>query len=220
MLTANQSRVREELTDGGKAFDRMDLIQQRHRDDSAYSRNRLKEEEVIGIVHLGGSLKIDLQVLDMLVVLCEQSKIGFDRVAHGGISNASATPARLLAYCSFLVGGKLSWLVVRVRYVGECLSAPAHQVHASPEKIAGAAPGGWIGVSHWEVSAAQQIGELLRVELVVLHLASVDGFQVQGVPKTKGIFSASQRSHSQYQLKVDSQRRPYSGDRVRSARES
>ena len=44
----------------------------------------------------------------------------------------------------------------------------------------------WIDIRHGQVAATQQLSDLFGIDLVVLRLAAVDGFHVQGVAEDKG----------------------------------
>jgi tetratricopeptide (TPR) repeat protein len=65
--------------------------------------------------------------------------------------------------------------------VGDDFGALVHQVHAAAKQIAGFAQALGIGVRHGQVAAAQQLGDLFGIDLVVLGFAAVDGLHVQGV---------------------------------------
>jgi hypothetical protein len=65
--------------------------------------------------------------------------------------------------------------------VRDQLGALVDQKHPPPQEIAGRAQALGIDVSLGQVAAAQEIGDLRSVDLVVLGLAAVNGLHVQGV---------------------------------------
>jgi hypothetical protein len=60
-----------------------------------------------------------------------------------------------------------------------------HQMHAPPQEVARLTQALGIDVSRRDVAAAQQTGNLLRIEVVVLRLAAVDGLHVECVTDDK-----------------------------------
>ena len=77
-------------------------------------------------------------------------------------------------------------LAVGVDEVGDHLGALVHQVHAAAQQIAGLAQALGIGIGLGQVAAAQQLGDLAGIDLVVLGFAAADGLHVQGVPEDEG----------------------------------
>ena len=67
--------------------------------------------------------------------------------------------------------------------VGHQAGALADQPGAAAQQVARLAHAPGVGVGHGEVAAAQERGELVGVEFVVLGLAAVNRLQVKGVPE-------------------------------------
>jgi hypothetical protein len=61
------------------------------------------------------------------------------------------------------------------------LAALAHQMQPAPKEIPGRPHARWVDVGLWQQAAAQEARDLVRVDLVVLGFAAVDGFHRQGV---------------------------------------
>ena len=70
--------------------------------------------------------------------------------------------------------------------MGEQGGALADEVGAAAEQVAGLAHALGVDVGQGEVAAAEQAGNLVGVDLVVLGLAPVDGLHVQGVADQEG----------------------------------
>jgi hypothetical protein len=70
--------------------------------------------------------------------------------------------------------------------MGQELGAFAHQVCAASKQITGRAHLGRIDIGFWKHAAAEQGGNLLRVDFVVFGFTAVDGFHVEGMPQHKG----------------------------------
>ena len=57
VTAANQSSVRQEVSNFGESFDVVDFIQQRHRNDLADTGDGFEQIEYIGVVDFGGLFK-------------------------------------------------------------------------------------------------------------------------------------------------------------------
>src|SRR5262249_25962864 len=87
----------------------------------------------------------------------------------------------------------------------QCLGAAADEVAAAAEQVAGGPHLGRVDVRLGQQAGAEQVGDLLAVELVALGLGAVDGRISRACPRTKGMPSAAQASASQYQANMHSQ---------------
>ena len=76
--------------------------------------------------------------------------------------------------------GKVILAVGVVHMRQEC-AAFVRQRHAAPEEVAGGAHLGGIDVRLREHAAAEQDGNLLRVDLVIFGLAAMDGLHGEGM---------------------------------------
>jgi hypothetical protein len=70
--------------------------------------------------------------------------------------------------------------------MGEEFGPLAHEVHPATQEIAGGAHPGGIDVGHGDHAAAEEDGDLVGVDPVVLGFAAVDGLHVEGVAKDEG----------------------------------
>src|SRR5436190_10689740 len=76
-------------------------------------------------------------------------------------------------------------LTVRVLNVRQQLGTVMHQMHAPAKQISSRAHVLGIDIGLRDHAAAQQNGDLLRIDLVVLGFAAVNGFHVQGITQNK-----------------------------------
>ena len=95
-------------------------------------------------------------------------------------------------------------LVVGHLDVGEQLASLADEVQTPAQQIPGRAHARRVDVGLGQHPAAQQHGDLERVDPVVLGLAAVDRLHVERVAEHEGDALAAQRSASQYQVKMHS----------------
>jgi hypothetical protein len=70
--------------------------------------------------------------------------------------------------------------------MGEQRGPLADQARASPQQVAGLAHAFGVDIGEREVAAAQEAGDLLGVDLVVLGLGAVSELHVQGVTQDEG----------------------------------
>jgi len=70
--------------------------------------------------------------------------------------------------------------------VGEEFGPLAHEVHPPAQEIAGGTHASRIDIGHRDHAAAEEDGDLVGVDPVILGFAAVDGFHVQGVAEDEG----------------------------------
>ena len=153
-----------------------------------HAGNRPQPIEGVGVVHFHGTLQIELDIANEIVQGVQQTQIEFDTLADAGIVKTFGDLERLPVpgVDQLLAEGRQVVLTVGVDHVGDDLGAFVDQVHAAAQEVAGFAQALGIGVGDGQVAAAQQLGDLPGVDLVVLRLAAVDGLHVQRVAKDKG----------------------------------
>jgi hypothetical protein len=116
-----------------------------------------------------------LEVGDEIVVAFEQREGHVDAFAHAGISEvlADAGPIRRIGEAPTELRPLI--LGARVLDVREQWAALPDEVEPTAQKIAGRSHGRGIHVGLRQETAPQQGGDLERVEVVILGLASMDG---------------------------------------------
>jgi hypothetical protein len=128
----------------------------------------------------------ELDVGDESVELLDQREIELDGLAHRGIGEVLEQAVAVGGVGDALAQGREVVLVDRVLDVSEELAALAHQVKAPAEQIAGRAHLGGVDVGLGEHAAAEQHGDLVGVDPVVLGLAAVDGLHGERVAEHEG----------------------------------
>ena len=95
------------LADAWETLDLVDLVEHRHRKDSANSGDRLQAKEVLRIVKLGTAFEEQLELANRVVVLPQQFKVQLNRRFATGMLEAirNADPVRFV--------GDLFWRRVR-----------------------------------------------------------------------------------------------------------
>ena len=122
-----------------------------------------------------------LELQQHLVESVEDLAVGLDAFPHQGVREVVAQSDSIASVVDALVEGGQVVLSVGVLDVSQQLALVVHEVHAAAKQISGRAHGLGVGVGYRKHAPAQQAGDLLRVDLVVLGLASVDRFHVQRV---------------------------------------
>jgi hypothetical protein len=89
-------------------------------------------------------------------------------------------------YTAVAAAGKKAVLTVDDLDVGQRLAPPAHEVPPAAEQVAGGPHLGGVDVVLVQQSGAEEEGDLLGVDLVVLGLGAVDGPHVQGMAQDEG----------------------------------
>ena len=79
-----------------------------------------------------------------------------------------------------------------------------HQMHSTAKQISSRAHGFGIDIGLRDHAAAQQNGDFVRVDLVVLGFAAVNGLHVQGVTEHESDFFASTEIGEPVQVKMHS----------------
>ena len=163
-----------------------DLVEDHQRDDQIGPVDRAQQREGLAVMLLGAGADMALELGQQRVVLIDHGQIQGDGVAHLGIGEVRQQPLALAALGDAVLEGRQVVLADGVLDVGDQLRALAHEVTAPAQQIARGAHLGGIDIGLREHPAAQQPGDLVRVDLVVLGLAPVDRAHVQRVPQHEG----------------------------------
>jgi hypothetical protein len=169
-----------------KAGNVMDVVEPYEAEDFSNTGHRLQQVEGIGIVWLGGFKDVELPVTEELIIIGDQGQVDLDVLLDRQIGKAVSD-----ALTSGLVGdflpdfGQMVWRVGIVPMRSE-FSACAHQVRAAPEQVTGGAHGGGVHIRVREHTPTEQGGNLLRIDLIMLGLAAMDGLHVEGVTQDNG----------------------------------
>jgi hypothetical protein len=188
VAATDESSVGEEVADVREAGDVVDLVEEDQGEDFADAWDG--EEPVIGVavVDFGVLVETQLELANLGIVGVDESEVGLDAAFDGRIGEVVGD-AELFAIASV---GELfgeGWKVVLaglILDVGDEKSALADQEATSAEQVAGLTHASGIDVGLGEVATAEESGDLVGVDLVVLGLAAVDGFHVQSVSQDEG----------------------------------
>jgi len=176
----DQPSVRAELLDRGEAVDGVDFVDEGEAEDLPHAVDGLEEVKHGGVVDPCLAEDGLLEILDQSVVVFTEPEIGLDALADGriakGFGEAGAVPG---GGDAILRGPGQVVLVEGVLDMSEELGALAGEVEAAAQEVAGRAHLGRVDVRHGDGATAQERGEFLGVDAVVLGLAAVNGLQVE-----------------------------------------
>lgn len=114
-----------------------------------------------------------------MIKITNQREVDLDALLHGRVGEAlgDASPMGLIGDLPADLGQVV--LAVGVLHVGQQLRPFAHQAHPPAQQVAGGAHLRWINISQREVPTAQQMCDLVGIDLVVLGFAAVDRLHIQ-----------------------------------------
>ena len=170
----HQAAVREEVLHAGKAGDVLDLIENDQGQDLADVRDGLQAGEALGIVPLGRAGNIEFHLAQQFVVVVDEGNVHFNRLTHTRIGEVlfHALPIALVRQLPAELGEVL--LAVGVLNMGQEFGPLAHQVTATAEQITGGAHCWGIDIGHRHHAPAQEHGDLVGVNLIVLGFAPMN----------------------------------------------
>src|SRR6266851_7774244 len=181
----HQPGVGEELADVLETRHIVQFVQQHQGENRADAGNAAQTVIALGVVYLDGAGQVKLGGADEFIELVDQIEIQLDVLADTGIAEAFRNlQLRAVAGEGQLLGKRRQVaLAVEDLHVGGQSAALVHQIHAPTQQVARFAHALGVDVRERERPAPQQARDLAGVDAVVLGLAAVDGFHVQGVPQ-------------------------------------
>ena len=181
----DQPSVRQKVADLRKAADVVDLVQHRHRQDSANAGNAHQAVERIRIVNLRVLFQVEIEPLDLFVIEVDQVHVERDHALHAVFLEAIGDADTIRLVADRLFEGRQVLLMVDHLYVDDRGGSASHD-HGSPsQQVARASHVFGIDVAGREVPASQQHRQFLGVDAIALGLTAVNGFQVQCVAEQK-----------------------------------
>ncbi len=183
----DQAGVGEEVLDPGKAVDGADLVDQRQCQDSADTRDRLQQVECRGVVDLDLLGQEDLQLAEGLLEGIHHGHVDGD--GHLDVLVVAEVLEEVVAVrraVDALADRLEVVLSVGVLDMTEDLGPFAGEEQAPAQQVAGGAHLARVDVGDGEVTAAQEHGELVGVEAVVLGFPAVDRLHIVGVAEDEG----------------------------------
>jgi len=126
---------------------------------------------------------MQFHLADQLVELVDDIQIERDAQLHRGIGEALGNmQLRALGRVAELLGKRRQVVLgVQNLQVGDQLGEFVHQVHPPAEQVAGFAHPLRIGIRQGEVTTTEQMGDLVRIDAIILGLSAMDELHVQGV---------------------------------------
>ena len=181
-VTFGQAGVGEEVLDPGKAVDGADLVDQRQCQDPTDPRDRLQQVECRGIVDLDLLGQEDLQLRDGRLEGIHDGHVDGD--GHLDVLALAEVLEEVVAVGRAVdaLGDRLEVVLgVGVLDMTEELGPLAGEEEAPAQQVASRAHLSRVDVGDGEVAAAQEHGELVGVDAVVLGFPAVDRLHVVGV---------------------------------------
>ena len=184
--TANQTGIGQKLSTGRETLDVLDLVEQHESEDLADAAYRAEQMIHLCIMALGLLHQLPLQLGQLLVIVVDEIQVQLHHATHGGIGKAVRYATAFGRLAEPDAEGRQVVLVHGVLDMGDQVCTLPGQVQAPAQQVAGGAHGGRIGVGLGQHAALEQQRDLVRIELVVLRLATVDGLHVQGMTEHEG----------------------------------
>jgi hypothetical protein len=173
--------IRREFLHAVKARDVVNLVEDGQGQDLANAWDRAEPVKGVAIVLLGLADDRQFQVVDERVVLVDEYHVHVDALAHTWVGKVVDDAVAIARVRQALLEGRQIVLSARVLNVGQELPALPDEMQASAQQIARRPRRGRICVGLRQHAAAQQHGDLVRVDPVVLGLAAVNGLHRQRV---------------------------------------
>jgi hypothetical protein len=177
---------RDEVRPPWEAVDVVAVVAPHTAADWSNTGHRLQQVEGRGIVWLSGFAELAFQVAEECSVLGDQGQVARDGLWDRQIGPAVGdAPTVRLGGALLADVGSVVWRVGLWHLRSAC-SACAPQVGAAPEPVTGGAPGSGVHIGVREQPPASPGSHVLRIELSIVGLAAMDGFQVAGVTPDNG----------------------------------
>jgi len=178
----DQPAIRQEVFDRGKTPDVAGFIEDGHAQVFADARHGLQQSIVALGVFFGKSLELSFQRGDLRIVMADQSQVVLQRQLAYRIGFLGQE----LLLPGIAVGPGLTECRAIVRQLmgldaGQQFGPRPDVVGALPQQSAQRPFVGGIDVGGRDEVGAQQVGQLFGIEAVVLVLAAVNGFEVEGM---------------------------------------
>ena len=178
----DQTAVAAEALNGGKAVDVLDFVENGQGQRLSDTRDGLEQGVIAGGDAASGGEQLGFQFEDHFIVVADHGQVGLERglvVGIGeGLGQALAPRLTIAAAAGhgFFTLGQLETLQALEQFG----SAP-HVGDALTEQSADGSFLGGVDIGGRDEIAAEQMGQLLRIDPVVLVLAAVDGADVKGM---------------------------------------
>ncbi len=131
-------------------------------------------------------LQIPLGLRQFAVIALKNGHIEIDHALNTFIVEGVS---QLLTGADVLQIDLVRWQVVLTGGIGDMrlqVCAMADQVGAAAQQVTCRTHLAWIGIGQGKITAAHELGDLERIDAIILGLAAVNGAHVEGVPQDEG----------------------------------
>jgi hypothetical protein len=163
----------------------MDFIEQHAAEDLPDARHRLQQIQGVGVMVLGGCDEAECDVTQQRIVVGDEGEIDCNALWYRWRSEALGNPVAVGFLGDFFADGRQIVLTVRIVHVCQKCTAFACQVHASAQQITGRAPLSGVHIGLREQATTHKHRNVMRVDLVVFRLPTVDGLPLKGRTEDK-----------------------------------
>ena len=183
--TLHETTIRSALLPSREALDVMDFVEPHEAENLANAGDGAQQLYGSGVLVLGGSDEGELEVTEPLIVAAAACESDCNAFLPRWIGKPfSAAIAIGWVGDLFAERRQVIW-AVGMLHVGQEFAAFACQVRASAQQVAGGAHLARIDIRLWEHAAAQQHGDFMGGDLVILGLAAMDGLHREGMAEDK-----------------------------------
>lgn len=173
----DEARIGREGLDGGEAGDVTDLVEQREAENLAHAADGSEAAEVVRIMDVGLAEDGALELRDEAVIVVDEGEIGVEVCPNGRIVEEFGQPFPVSRTGQTPVRPGPVVLGKGVLNMCEELGPFPSEVKTASQEVSGGAHEGRIDVGKGKSSGAQEDGDLLGVDPVILGLSAMDGLQ-------------------------------------------
>ena len=183
----DQAAVGQEVFDGGEAVDVADLVEDGHAQVFANARNGLQEGVLAWGRLLGEAMELFFESRDLGVEMADHGQFILDgQLADGMRFKGQEAGFPRIAIGTGLADGRAVMSQLQGLDAGQEIGAlPDKEQALAPEGAQGALLGR-VDIGGRDQIGAQEVGDFFGVNAVVLVLAAMDGFEVEGVGQDEG----------------------------------
>ena len=184
--TLDEAAIGHERLDPGEAVDSVDLIAQHQGQDFADPWDGAQAVEDLRIMRCCGLDERQLQVGQQVVVGIDQREVDLNALLDGRLGEALRHAGSVRLVCELLADRREVVLTIGILDMGQELGPFAREMQPAPEQVSGGTPLSRIDRGLREHAAAEQHSNRVGVDRIVLGLAPMNGFHVQGVAQDEG----------------------------------
>ena len=177
----DEPAVGGEVLDFRESLDVMDFVEDGKAEDASYAWNGSYPEVGVAVMLFGDSRYFLLELRKDRVVEVEKVQVNLNALLDAFVRKELSDSLTLRFSADIVFNVREVVLISRVLDVSKKFSSLSGEIHSAPEQITGGAHPGRVDVGHGEHSTSNEHSDLVGVDSVVLCLAAVNGFHVEGV---------------------------------------